>query len=44
VEGYGASNHIHTMRILSLSEDLPMVIVIVDAQDKVRAFLHNSTS
>jgi len=39
LEGYGASNHIHTVRILSLSEDLPMVIVIVDTQDKIRAFL-----
>jgi PII-like signaling protein len=39
VEGYGASNHIHTVRILSLSQDLPMVIVIVDEQDKIHAFL-----
>ena len=39
LEGYGASHHIHTVRILSLSEDLPMVIVIVDTQDKIRAFL-----
>ncbi|MGH3933463.1 MAG: DUF190 domain-containing protein [Pseudonocardiaceae bacterium] len=39
MEGYGASNHIHTMRILSLSEDLPMVIFIVDAEEKIREFL-----
>ncbi|MGQ0716894.1 MAG: DUF190 domain-containing protein [Pseudonocardiales bacterium] len=39
MEGYGASNHIHTVRILSLSEDLPMVIVIVDAENKIRDFL-----
>src|SRR5688500_7520241 len=39
VEGYGASNHIHTTRILSLSDDLPMAIVIVDADDRIRAFL-----
>ena len=39
VEGYGASNHIHTERILSLSQDLPMVIVIIDALDKIRALL-----
>jgi PII-like signaling protein len=38
-EGFGASNHIHTTRILSLSDDLPMVIVIVDEAAKVRAFL-----
>ena len=39
VEGYGASNHIHTTRILSLSDDLPMAIVIVDAPDAIAAFL-----
>jgi PII-like signaling protein len=39
MEGYGASNHIHTTRILSLSEDLPLAIIIVDASDKIRAFL-----
>ncbi|GAA3509328.1 hypothetical protein FHR32_005694 [Streptosporangium album] len=39
IEGYGASNHIHTTRILSLSEDLPLAIVIVDAEEPVRAFL-----
>jgi uncharacterized protein len=35
----GASSRIHTTRLLSLSEDLPIAIVIVDAEDKVRAFL-----
>ncbi len=39
VEGYGASNHIHTTRILSLSDDLPMVVVIVDTDENVRRFL-----
>jgi PII-like signaling protein len=39
VEGYGASNHIHTTRILSLSDDLPMAIVIVDTDEKIRSFL-----
>lgn len=39
IEGYGASTHIHTSRILSLAEDLPLVIVIVDDADRVRAFL-----
>lgn len=39
IEGYGASTHIHTSRILSLTEDLPIVIVIVDDADRVRAFL-----
>jgi len=39
VEGYGASSRIHTTRLLSLSEDLPMAIVIVDREDRIRAFL-----
>lgn len=39
VEGYGASSLIHTQRLLSLSEDLPVAIVIVDAGEKIRAFL-----
>jgi PII-like signaling protein len=41
VEGYGASNHIHTTRILSLSDDLPIAIVIVDRPDAITAFLHD---
>lgn len=39
VEGYGASNHIHTTRVLSLSNDLPMVITIVDTAEAIRAFV-----
>ncbi len=39
VEGYGTSSLIHTTRILSLSEDLPVVIVIIDEEAKLRAFL-----
>jgi hypothetical protein len=39
VEGYGASNHIHTTRILSLSDDLPIAIVIIDRPDADAAFL-----
>jgi uncharacterized protein len=39
IEGYGASSRIHTTRLLSLSEDLPVVIVIVDSHDKIDAFL-----
>jgi PII-like signaling protein len=39
IEGYGASQHIHTARILSLAEDLPCSIVIVDEDEKIRAFL-----
>jgi PII-like signaling protein len=39
IEGYGKSQHIHTSRILSLAEDLPCSIVIVDTEEKIRAFL-----
>ncbi|HVV22892.1 MAG TPA: DUF190 domain-containing protein [Pseudonocardiaceae bacterium] len=39
VEGFGASSLIHTTRILSLAEDLPAVILIVDAEDRIRDFL-----
>jgi PII-like signaling protein len=39
VEGFGASSLIHTARLLSLSEDLPVAVVIVDTAPRVRAFL-----
>lgn len=39
VEGFGASSRIHTSRILSLSEDLPVVILIIDTHERIRAFL-----
>jgi PII-like signaling protein len=38
-EGFGASNRIHTTRILSLVEDLPVLVVIIDEPAKVRDFL-----
>ncbi|MGW2515611.1 DUF190 domain-containing protein [Streptomyces sp. NPDC001617] len=39
IEGFGASSLIHTSRLLSMSEDLPVAIVIVDTEERVRAFL-----
>lgn len=39
IEGYGASSRIHTNRLLSLSEDLPVAVVIVDTKQRVDAFL-----
>lgn len=39
VEGFGAESRIHSARILRLSQDLPLVIEIVDTADKVRGFL-----
>ncbi len=37
--GFGRSSHLHTAKILRLSMDLPMVIEIVDTEQKVDAFL-----
>src|SRR6201987_5494193 len=37
--GYGQPRRLHTTKILNLSEDLPIVIEIVEAQDKSEAFL-----
>jgi PII-like signaling protein len=39
MEGFGASNHVHTVNILSLSNDLPIVVVIVDEAERIEAFL-----
>ena len=39
VEGYGASNHVHTTRILSLSDDLPIAVIMVDTAEAIEAFL-----
>lgn len=38
-EGFGAHSLVHTARILRLSEDLPIVIEIVDKKEKIDAFL-----
>lgn len=35
IEGFGASSHLHTSRILRLSEDLPVVIEIVDSEENI---------
>ena len=39
IEGFGASSRVHTTRILSLSEDLPVAIVIVDTAERIEAFI-----
>ncbi|MFD1661787.1 DUF190 domain-containing protein [Streptomyces caeni] len=39
IEGFGASSLIHTSRLLSLSEDLPVAVIVVDSEERVRAFL-----
>ncbi len=37
--GFGKSSHLHTAKILRLSMDLPIIIEIVDSEEKVNAFL-----
>jgi hypothetical protein len=37
--GFGKSSRLHTTKILQLSMDLPLVIEIVDAEEKINAFL-----
>ncbi|MBI2922967.1 MAG: DUF190 domain-containing protein [Planctomycetes bacterium] len=39
MEGFGAHSRIHTTRILRLSEDLPVVVEIVDKEERIRAIL-----
>jgi PII-like signaling protein len=37
--GFGKSSRLHTAKILRLSEDLPIVVEIVDSEEKINAFL-----
>ena len=37
--GFGAHSRIHSAKILQLSEDLPVLLEIVDTEDKIQAFL-----
>jgi PII-like signaling protein len=37
--GFGKASRLHTSKILRLSEDLPLVIEIVDREEKINAFL-----
>ncbi len=37
--GFGASSRLHTAKILQLSTDLPIVIEIIDSEEKLQAFL-----
>jgi PII-like signaling protein len=39
VEGFGAKSHLHTARILRLSEDLPIVIEVADTAEKIEAIM-----
>lgn len=37
--GFGCHSHMHTAKLLRLSEDLPIIIEIVDSEEKIQAFL-----
>jgi uncharacterized protein len=39
IEGFGAHSHLHTARILRLSEDLPLLIEVVDSEDRIQQAL-----
>lgn len=39
IEGFGANARLHTSRLLRLSEDLPIVIEVVDTHDRIQAIL-----
>ncbi len=39
MEGYGLHRHLHTARLLDVSDDLPIIVEIVDTIERIRAFL-----
>lgn len=39
LEGFGARSRVHTAKILRLSEDLPIIVEIVDTREKIDQFL-----
>ena len=39
IESYGASSVVHRARLVELSEDLPIVVEIVDTEEKIRGYL-----
>ncbi len=39
LEGFGAGRKLHQAKVLRLAEDLPLVVEIVDREEKIRAFL-----
>jgi PII-like signaling protein len=39
IEGFGSAGRVHTSRLLSLSEDLPVAVVIIDTPDRIDGLL-----
>jgi len=37
--GFGCKSHMHTAKLLRLSEDLPMIIEIVDSEENINRFI-----
>jgi len=37
--GFGAKSHLHTAKLLRLSEDLPIIVEIVDTEEKIQPFM-----
>lgn len=37
--GFGCKSHLHTAKLLRLSEDLPIIIEIIDSEERISAFL-----
>jgi PII-like signaling protein len=42
IESFGASSVVHRSRLIELSEDLPIIVEIVDTEEKIRAFLERT--
>lgn len=39
IMGYGSNSRIHTAKLLRLSDDMPLVIEIVDTEEKINSFI-----
>lgn len=39
LEGFGVHNQVHTAKVLELSVDLPVVVEIIDTQERIDAFM-----
>ncbi|MEU5758408.1 DUF190 domain-containing protein [Nocardia sp. NPDC047648] len=42
IEGYGASSHVHTTRILDVADHLPLLLMLVDEPERLRAFVERN--
>ncbi|WP_051175437.1 DUF190 domain-containing protein [Nocardia exalbida] len=42
IEGYGASAHVHTTRILDVADHLPLLLMLVDEPERLRAFVERN--